>query len=244
MLTGQVAIVTGGSRGIGAAVAKKLASQGADVAVVYAGNQELADAVCEECRAQYGVRAKSYRCDVADFQAAKETVGQIKADFGTVNILINNAGITRDGLLAMMKEQDFDAVLNTNLKGAFNMIRHCCGIFIRNRGGRIVNVSSVSGMMGNAGQANYSASKAGVIGLTKSTAKELASRGVTCNAVAPGFIATDMTKNLPQDEAQITSAIPLGRLGKPEDVAEAVAFLVSADYITGEVIRVDGGIAM
>ena len=152
--------------------------------------------------------------------------------------------ITRDGLIATMKEQDFDAVLNTNLKGAFNMIRHCCGIFIRNRGGRIVNVSSVSGMMGNAGQANYSASKAGIIGLTKSTAKELAPRGITCNAVAPGFIATDMTKNLPLDEAQITSAIPLGRLGSPEEVAEAVAFLAGADYITGEVLRIDGGIAM
>ena len=244
MLTGKVAVVTGGSRGIGAAIAKKLASLGADVAVVYAGNQDLADQVCETCRTEYGVRAQSYRCDVSDFQAAKETVNQIKADFGTVNILVNNAGITRDGLIAVMKEQDFDAVLNTNLKGAFNMIRHCCGIFIRNRGGKIINVSSVSGMMGNAGQANYSASKAGIIGLTKSTAKELASRGVTCNAVAPGFIATDMTKNLPQDEAQITSAIPLGRLGDPEEVAEAVAFLASADYITGEVIRVDGGIAM
>lgn len=244
MLTGKVAIITGGSRGIGAAIAKKLASLGADVAVVYAGNQELADQVCETCRTDYGVRAQSYRCDVSDFQAAKETVNQIKADFGTVNILVNNAGITRDGLIAVMKEQDFDAVLNTNLKGAFNMIRHCCGIFIRNRGGKIINVSSVSGMMGNAGQANYSASKAGIIGLTKSTAKELASRGVTCNAVAPGFIATDMTKNLPQDEARLTSAIPLGRLGDPEEVAEAVAFLASADYITGEVIRVDGGIAM
>ncbi|MGN1003247.1 MAG: SDR family oxidoreductase, partial [Oscillospiraceae bacterium] len=161
-----------------------------------------------------------------------------------VNILVNNAGITRDGLIAVMREQDFDDVLNTNLKGAFNMIRHCCGIFIRNRGGRIINVSSVSGMMGNAGQANYSASKAGIIGLTKSTAKELASRGVTCNAVAPGFIATDMTKNLAQDPAQIASAIPLGRLGEPDEVAEAVAFLANADYITGEVIRVDGGIAM
>lgn len=244
MLTGQVAIVTGGSRGIGAAIAKKLASLGADVAVVYAGNEALAEQVCGECRTQYGVRARAYRCDVSDFQAAKETVNQIKADFGTVNILVNNAGVTRDGLLAMMKEQDFDAVLNTNLKGAFNMIRHCCGIFLRSRGGRIVNVSSVSGMIGNAGQANYSASKAGIIGLTKSTAKELASRGVTCNAVAPGFIATDMTKNLALDEEKITAAIPLGRLGQPEEVAEAVAFLVSAGYITGEVLRVDGGIAM
>ena len=244
MLTGKVAVVTGGSRGIGAAIAKKLASLGADVAVLYAGNQELADAVCGECRSQYGVRAQAYRCDVADFQASKEAVAQIKADFGTVNILVNNAGVTRDGLIATMREQDFDAVLDTNLKGAFNMIRHCCGIFIRNRGGRIINVSSVSGMIGNAGQANYSASKAGIIGLTKATAKELAPRGVTCNAVAPGFVATDMTKNLALDEKTITSAIPLGRLGRPEEVAEAVAFLAGADYITGEVLRVDGGIAM
>ncbi len=244
MLNGNVAVVTGGSRGIGAAIARKLASLGADVAVLYAGSQELADAVCAECRTAYGVRAQSYCCDVADFQAAKETVSAIKADLGSVICLVNNAGISRGGLIATMREQDFDAVLNTNLKGAFNMIRHCSGIFIRNRGGRIINVSSVSGMMGNAGQANYSASKAGIIGLTKSTAKELASRGVTCNAVAPGFIATDMTKNLPQDEAQITSAIPLGRLGSPEEVAEVVAFLAQAAYITGEVIRVDGGIAM
>ena len=244
MLKGQIAVVTGGSRGIGAAIAVKLASLGADVAVIYAGNQELAEQVCETCRARHGVRARAYRCDVADYQAAKETVTQIKADFGTVNILVNNAGVTRDGLIATMREQDFDQVLDTNLKGAFNMIRHCCGLFIRNRGGRIVNVSSVSGIMGNAGQANYSASKAGIIGLTKATAKELAPRGITCNAVAPGFVATDMTKNLAMDEAQITSAIPLGRLGAPEEVAEAVAFLVGAGYITGEVLRVDGGIAM
>ena len=244
MLKGKVAIITGGSRGIGAAVTEKLASMGADVAVLFAGRQEPADAVCENCRALYGVQARAYRCDVSDFDAAKQTVGQIRKDFGTVDILINNAGITRDGLIAAMTEQDFDAVLNTNLKGAFNMIRHCSGVFIRSHGGRIVNVSSVSGMMGNAGQTNYSASKAGIIGLTKSVARELASRGVTCNAVAPGFIATDMTKALAQDTAQIAATIPLGRLGTPEEVAEAVAFLVSADYITGVILRVDGGIAM
>jgi 3-oxoacyl-[acyl-carrier protein] reductase len=186
----------------------------------------------------------AYRCDVSDFQQAKETVAQIKADLGTVNILVNNAGVTKDGLIATMKEQDFDAVVDTNLKGAFNMIRHCCGLFIRNRGGRIVNVSSVSGMIGNAGQANYSASKAGIIGLTKATAKELAPRGITCNAVAPGFVETDMTRSLALDEEKIAAAIPLGRLAKPEEIADAVAFLVSADYITGEVLRVDGGIAM
>ena len=244
MLKGQVAIVTGGSRGIGAAVAKKLASMGADIAVIYAGNEAAANEVCAALTSEYSVKAAAYKCDVADFEACKETVNQIKADFGTVNILVNNAGITRDGLIAMMKEDQFDSVIAANLKGAFNMIRHCTGIFIRNRGGRIVNVSSVSGMIGNAGQANYSASKAGIIGLTKSVAKELASRGVTCNAVAPGFVATDMTKNLAQGNEEIIKAIPLGRLGEPEDIANAVGFLVTADYITGEVLRVDGGIAM
>lgn len=244
MLNGQTAIITGGSRGIGAAITKKLASLGADVAVIYAGNEALAEEVCETCRNEFGVKAQSYKCDVADFAQCKETVAQIKADFGTVNILVNNAGITRDGLIAMMKEDDFDRVIAANLKGAFNMIRHCTGIFMRNRSGRIVNISSVSGMMGNAGQVNYSASKAGIIGLTKSVARELAPRGVTCNAVAPGFIATDMTKALPTDTEAIAASIPLGRVGEPEDVADAVAFLVNAGYITGEVIRVDGGIAM
>ena len=241
MLKGNVALVTGGSRGIGAAVAKKLASLGADVAVVYAGNAAAAEAVCAECEA-YGVKARAYQCNVADFAAAKQTVNQVKADFGTVNILVNNAGITKDGLIATMKEQDFDDVLSVNLKGAFNMIRHTYGIFLRNRGGRIINIASVSGMMGNAGQANYAASKAGIIGLTKSVARELAPRNVTCNAVAPGFIATDMTKDL--QDSPLAASIPLGRMGKPEDVADAVAYLACAPYVTGEVIRVDGGIAM
>lgn len=244
MLKGKTAIITGGSRGIGAAVTEKLASLGADVAVIYAGNAALAEEVCQKCTDKYGVRAACYKCDVSDFAQCKDTVAQIKADFGTVNILVNNAGITRDGLIAMMKEEDFDSVIAANLKGAFNMIRHCTGIFMRNRSGRIVNISSVSGMIGNAGQVNYSASKAGIIGLTKSVARELASRGVTCNAVAPGFIATDMTRALPTDMEEIAAGIPLGRVGSPEDVADAVAFLVNADYITGEVIRVDGGIAM
>lgn len=243
MLNGQTAIVTGGSRGIGAAIARKLASLGANVAVVYAGNAELAEKVCGECR-EYGVKAQSYCCNVADFAATKELAAQVKADFGSVDILVNNAGITRDNLIAMMTEQNFDDVIDTNLKGAFNMIRNCAGIFIRKRGGRIVNVSSVSGLMGNPGQSNYSASKAGIIGLTKSVAKELASRGVTCNAVAPGFIDTDMTRDLKTDREEIEKAIPLGRIGSAEDVAQAVAFLIQADYITGEVIRVDGGIAM
>lgn len=242
MLKGNVALITGGSRGIGAAVAKKLASLGADIAVVYAGNEAAADAVCAEIRETWGVRAAHYRCNVADYNEVKEVVKQIKADFGTVNILVNNAGITKDGLIATMSEDAFDQVLSVNLKGAFNMIRHCSGIFIRNRGGRIINISSVSGLMGNAGQANYAASKAGIVGLTKSVARELAPRGVTCNAVAPGFIATDMTENL--KDSPLAASIPLGRMGSAEDVAEAVAYLACAGYVTGTVLQVDGGIAM
>ena len=242
MLKGKVALVTGGSRGIGRAVALKLASLGADVAVVYAGNQEAAQGVCLECQRRYGVKAQAYRYNVADFGEAKKTVSQIKKDFGTVHILVNNAGITRDGLVATMGEQAFDDVLAVNLKGAFNIIRHCSGLFIRNRGGSIVSVSSVTGIMGNAGQANYAASKAGIIGLTKSVARELAPRGITCNAVAPGFIDTDMTKDL--QDSPLAASIPLGRMGTPEEVAEAVAFLAQASYITGVVLQVDGGIAM
>lgn len=244
MLKGRTAIVTGGSRGIGAAIAKKLASLGADVAIVYAGNEDLARQVCAECVEMYQVKAECFQCNVAVFDEVKETVAKIKEVFGGVSILVNNAGITRDGLVATMKESDFDQVLDTNLKGAFHMIRHTCGLMIRGRYGRIVNISSVSGMMGNPGQGNYSASKAGIIGLTKSVARELAARGITCNAVAPGFIATDMTKELLEKNQQILDTIPLKRPGTPEDVADAVAYLVSADYITGEVLRVDGGMAM
>lgn len=241
MLTGQTAIITGGSRGIGAAIARKLASEGADIAVIYAGNSDAAQAVCGECRA-FGVTARAYRCNVADFEETKAAVAQIKKDFGTVHILINNAGITRDGLAPMMKEADFDAVLSTNLKGAFNMIRHCAGLFIRSRSGCIINISSVSGLMGNAGQCNYAASKAGLIGLTKSVAKELAPKDIRCSAIAPGFIQTDMTDS--QAENPLLSMIPLGRMGRAEDVAEAASYLIHANYVTGEVLRVDGGIAM
>ncbi|MBR4232461.1 MAG: 3-oxoacyl-[Oscillospiraceae bacterium] len=243
MLSGKTAVVTGGSRGIGAETARTLAAAGADVAVVCAGSADLAEAVCAECR-RLGVRARSYLCDVSDFAATKELVSQIKKDFGTVDILVNNAGITRDNLLAMMSEQQFDEVMDTNLKGAFNMMRHCAGIFIRKRSGCIVNVSSVAGIAGNPGQCNYSASKAGIIGLTKSAARELASRGVTCNAVAPGFIDTDMTRALPADRDELEKAIPLGRIGTPGDVAKAVLFLAEAGYVTGEVLRVDGGVGM
>lgn len=243
MIQGKTAIVTGGSRGIGAATAKKLASLGANIAVIYAGNEAAANAVCEECRA-HGVKAEAFQCDVADFTQTKETVALIKEAFGTVDILINCAGITRDKLLAMMREDDFDAVIATNLKGTWNMIRQCCGIFIRNKGGSIVNVSSVVGLTGNAGQSNYSASKAGIIGLTKSTAKELAAKNIRCNAVAPGFIATDMTKDLGGEDSLWLKMIPLARAGEAEEVAEAIVFLADAAYITGEVLRVDGGMAM
>lgn len=242
MLKGKTAVITGGSRGIGEAIAYKLASLGADIAVIYAGNSSAAEDVCARCRKEYAVEAKAYRCNVSDFSAVKETVAQIKAYFGTAHILVNNAGITRDGLIAMMKEEDFDSVLDTNLKGAFNMIRHMTGLFIRGREGCIINITSIAGLVGNAGQCNYSASKAGLIGLTKSVAKELAPKGIRCNAVAPGFIATDMTEN--QTDNPLLKMIPLGTMGKAEDVAEAVAYLASAKYVTGEVLRVDGGIAM
>lgn len=242
MLKGKIAVITGGSRGLGEAIAYKLASMGTDIAVIYAGNGDAAAQVCERCIRDYRVRAIPYQCDVSDFRAVKETVAKIKADFGTVHILVNNAGITRDGLAATMKEEDFDRVLAVNLKGAFNTIRHCAGLFIRNREGCIINITSVAGLMGNVGQCNYAASKAGLVGLTKTIAKELAPKGIRCNAVAPGFIATDMTEG--QTENPLLSQIPLGRMGKAQDVADAVAYLATAKYVTGEVLRVDGGIAM
>ena len=243
-LNGKTALVTGASRGIGRAIALRLAEDGANVAVIYAGSADKAEAVVNEITA-LGVNAKAYRCNVADSAAVNETVKAVTNDLGKIDILVNNAGITRDGLMLRMKDEDFDAVLDTNLKGAFNMIRACYSGFIRKKSGRIINISSVSGIMGNAGQATYSASKAGVIGLTKSVARELASRGITCNAVAPGFIQTDMTENL-GDNNPLLNSIPLGRMGKPEDIAAAVAFLASdsAAYITGEVLKVDGGLAI
>lgn len=243
-LNGKTALVTGASRGIGRAIALRLAEDGANVAVIYAGSADKAEAVVNEITA-LGVNAKAYRCNVADSAAVNETVKAVTNDLGKIDILVNNAGITRDGLMLRMKDEDFDAVLDTNLKGAFNMIRACYSGFIRKKSGRIINISSVSGIMGNAGQANYSASKAGVIGLTKSVARELASRGITCNAVAPGFIQTDMTENL-GDNNPLLNSIPLGRMGKPEDIAAAVAFLASdsAAYITGEALKVDGGLAI
>ena len=234
--THRCALVTGGSRGIGRACAERLARAGFDVAIVYAGNAEAA-ADCVAALEALGARAKAYRCDVSDAAAVKQTVKQVTDDFGPVWALVNDAGITRDGLFARMRDEDFDRVLDVNLKGTFNMVRALARNFVRQRGGRIVN----------AGQVNYAASKAGVIGLTKSVARELAGRGVTANAVAPGFIATDMTEKLPQDVRDGYAArVPLGRLGTAEEVAEVVAFLASdaASYVTGEVIRIDGGLCM
>lgn len=242
MLTNQTAVITGGSRGIGRAIALKMAESGANVAIVYAGNEEAANETCA-LAAEHGVTAKAYRCDVSDFDATKDTVAQILADFGQINILVNNAGITRDGLLVTMQQKAFDEVLATNLGGAYHMIRQVAPLMLRRRWGRIINVSSVAGLMGNAGQANYAASKAGLIGLTKSAARELAPRGITCNAVAPGFIQTDMTKNIAEDSG-LAASIPLGHMGRPEDVARAIVFLAESDYITGEVLRIDGGLAM
>lgn len=242
MLKGKVAVITGGSRGLGEAIAYKLASMGANIVIVDIGDLALAEKVCATCKQKYEVEAKAYTCDVSDFDGVKKVVALIKADFGTVHILVNNAGITRDGLVAMMKEEDFDKVIAVNLKGAFNMIRHCAGLFIRNREGCIINIASVAGLMGNVGQCNYAASKAGLIGLTKTMAKELAPKGVRCNAIAPGFIATDMTGN--QTDNPLLNMIPLGKMGEAEDVAQAAAYLTVAKYVTGEVLRVDGGIAM
>lgn len=241
-LEGKTAVITGGSRGIGEAIAYKLASLGANAAVICHGDISAAESVCEKCEREYGVKALAYKCDISDFAAAKELCAKVKGDFGSAQILVNNAGITRDGLIAMMKEEDFDSVIATNLKGAFNMIRHMTGMFLRSKQGCIVNITSVVGITGNAGQCNYAASKAGLIGLTKSCAKELAPKGIRCNAIAPGFIATDMTEN--QTENPLLGMVPLGRMGEPEDVAEAVAYLATASYVTGEVLRVDGGIAM
>ena len=246
MMNGKTALVTGASRGIGRAIALRLAREGMNVAIVYAGNTAAAEETAQGVR-EAGAQANCYACDVADEAAVGALCKRVAAEMGPIYALVNNAGITRDKLAAQMKEEDFDAVLDVNLKGAFHFIRHTYSGFLRQRAGRIVNISSVVGLMGNAGQANYAASKAGLIGLTKSAARELASRGITVNAVAPGFIETDMTAKL-SDRVREAAAgqIPLGHFGNPEDIAAAAAFLASdqAGYITGQVLCVDGGMAM
>jgi 3-oxoacyl-[acyl-carrier protein] reductase len=246
MLNGKTALITGASRGIGSDIAKVFAKNHANVAIVYAGNEDAALKVLDEVLA-LGVSARIYKCDVADFDQTKVLVDSVIEDFGGIDILVNNAGVVRDGLILSMTEDDYDKVLDTNLKGAFNMIKHTYRHFMKRRAGRIINVSSVVGLTGNAGQANYSASKSGLIGLTKSVAKELSGRNVLCNAIAPGYIETDMTVTLNEKVKEgFISMIPLKRAASGVEVANVALFLASdmSSYVTGEVIRVDGGLAM
>ena len=246
MLNGKVALVTGASRGIGKAIAVALAKEGATVIVNYNGSKERADQVVDEIIANGG-QAEAVGCNVSDYAASEEMIKAVLEKHGKVDILVNNAGITRDNLIMRMSEQDFDDVISTNLKGAFNTIKHLSRSFLKNKSGKIINISSVSGVMGNAGQANYSASKAGIIGLTKSVARELASRGICVNAVAPGFIATEMTQAMSESVLEAAkSSIPLGRIGQVDDIANMVVFLAGdkSDYITGQVFCVDGGMAI
>lgn len=245
-LTGKTALITGASRGIGKAIALKLAGQGANISIPYLGDPAEAEQAQKEIEA-LGVKCAMYVCDVSSFEASKEVVEKVIEEFGGIDILVNNAGIVRDKLILSMKEEDFDMVINVNLKGAFNMIKHTYSHFMKKRRGRIISISSIVGLNGNAGQANYSSSKAGLIGLTKSTAKELGGRNITVNAIAPGFIDTDMTQQLSDKVKDAMKAqIPMKRPGTPEDIANLALFLASdeASYITGEVIRVDGGYAM
>lgn len=246
MSTNTSALITGGSRGIGRAICLALAAQGINVAINYAGSASAAQAVAEECRA-LGVEAFAIQGNVAIESEAQALVEETIAKFGRIDILVNNAGITRDNLMMRMTEADFDAVLDTNLKGAFHCMKAACRPMMKQRSGRIVNISSIVGVRGNAGQANYAASKAGLIGMSKSMAKELASRGITVNCVAPGFIETDMTDVLPEAvKEKLLNEIPMAHLGRPEDVAAAVSFFASpaAAYVTGQVLCVDGGMAV
>ena len=245
-LEGKVALVTGASRGIGRAIALTLAKNGADIAINFAGNVTAAEGVAGEIKAM-GRKAILVQGSVTDTATCQEMVNKVISELGKIDILVNNAGITRDGLLMRMSSEDWDAVLTTNLKGVFNCTKAVIKPMMKQRSGRIVNMASVVGETGNAGQANYAAAKAGVIGFTKTMAKEIASRGITVNAVAPGFIATDMTKVLPDKVKEaMETGIPLGRAGEPQDIANAVLFFVSdnAAYITGQVLNVDGGMVM
>lgn len=240
MLEGKVALITGGTRGIGLAIAREMAKNGARLALV-GKNVE------EENPDMTGITGKIYSCDVASFEETRKTVKEIIEDFGHVDILVNNAGIVRDRLILAMKEEDFDCVIDVNLKGPFNMTKHLFSHMAKRRQGSIINIASVSGLLGTAGQANYVSSKAGLIGLTKTSAREFAQRGITCNSIAPGFIETDMTKSLPGDlKEEYLSQIPMKRFGQAEDIAKLAVFLASdgARYITGEVIKVDGGLCM
>jgi len=244
-LEGQVALVTGASRGLGRAIAQALAAQGASIAAIARSEDALQDTLAS-IRSGGGT-AEAFPVDVANSDAVEAAVEKASTRFGKIDILVNNAGVTRDGLLMRMKTEDWDAVINTNLKGAFHFTRPVGRLMVKQRSGRIINISSVIGLMGNAGQANYAASKAGLIGFSKSVAREFASRGITCNVVCPGFIETDMTKDLSDDlKKKLLERIPLQRLGQPDDIAGVVAFLCSpaASYITGQTLTVDGGMVM
>lgn len=242
MLQGKTAVVTGAAKGIGKAIALAFAKEGCNIVLNY--HSSLDDETVQEIEA-CGVTCMPVQGDVSDFAFAADMMKKVKKELGSVDILVNNAGITKDMLLMRMTEEQFDSVIQTNLKGTFNMIRHASSIMLKQRGGAIINMSSVVGVMGNVGQANYAASKAGIIGLTKSTAKELAARGVTCNAIAPGFVETDMTAALSEDlQKQMLETIPLKRYGQVDDIAQAAVFLAKNTYITGQVLHVDGGMCM
>jgi 3-oxoacyl-[acyl-carrier protein] reductase len=242
MLKDKTVVVTGAAKGIGQAVAVAFAKQGANVVVNY--RSTTPDETVKLVEAE-GVKCLAVQADVSSFEESEKLIEAAKENFGSVDVVVSNAGITRDTLLMRMSEEDFDAVINTNLKGCFNMVKHASKVMLKQKSGAIINMSSVIGLVGNAGQANYAAAKAGVIGITKSVAKELAARGITCNAIAPGFIETDMTAVLSDKVKEgILANIPLKRMGKPEEIAEAAVFLAKSEYITGQVITVDGGMVM